>query len=549
MHQQEYDYQQTSIPSDPVADQATGSIDPRVYPFRAEFQRKILKLAITTPLLQDLPGLFASRFFGLLDGNQQSKPPCQLLAEIVERFTAAHPKERLDLVTMEELVREAAPKIKPAQREVFLAEWEALRSLEVPDPTYVTERFRQWAKDTALATAVIQSTVLIEQAQYRGKPIDSRAIRRLVEEAEQVGAGPGIGYRVVYPGEIIRRPGIDPEACVIKPILGVQEIALFVGSRGVGKGWIGLQTAFELAYGRPWLGSGRWPVPQPHRVLYVDFEASPRLMKQRLLFLQRSYQGPCPPGGAVLLPDPDTPFTDLRVVRGSRGDIDWSAVDTWVHIIQQAQVQVVILDPWACLHSVNENDNTLQRVVHDALRAIRVRTGCTMWIMHHRSFKAPRQGDGREVQFERGQYDLGARGASAIEDGADVVINLQRFIKHDLFTLRFDKVRGGETPSRIPILRRSSHTMTYSLESGQTERVPSGAVIGVLENLGGFAPKSETLAQEIMKQQGCGRNAALNAMDDAKEQGLVEKVSLGAGKPTEWRLLSRLPQRKETPQE
>ena len=154
------------------------------YPFNENFQRQILALTLRSTLLRDLPGCFHSRFFG---ADQRLKSPMQLLAEIIERFALRYQGERIDAAVMDELVRQQAQRMKPAERHQFEAEWGTIRSLEVANPDYVMDRMRWWARDQAIRKAITQSSELIGASVDSGKEIDIAAIQKLVEQASGVG--------------------------------------------------------------------------------------------------------------------------------------------------------------------------------------------------------------------------------------------------------------------------------------------------------------------------------------------------------------------------
>ncbi len=191
-------------PGEPTTTEAS-----RVYPFDQAFQRKVIRLAITGEFLQQAPDCFQSRFFGPRDGNRQLKTPHQHLAEVVERFIKDHPAEHPDLATMDELVKVLASRFKPAQRQQVEDEWQAIRNLEIPDPSHTINRAKQWAQDTTMEMAVEQSAVLIGRSHDTGRPIDRPKILRLVEEAMKVGDA----QQLAEPGQL-QIPPFPQEAYV-----------------------------------------------------------------------------------------------------------------------------------------------------------------------------------------------------------------------------------------------------------------------------------------------------------------------------------------------
>jgi len=63
---------------------------------------------------------------------------------------------------------------------------------------------------------------------------------------------------------------LPPEEWVIEPMIATKHSAMVFGPRGCGKTWVSLGIAAAAASGKPLFG--RWTVPKPHTVCYIDGE-------------------------------------------------------------------------------------------------------------------------------------------------------------------------------------------------------------------------------------------------------------------------------------
>ncbi len=212
--------------------------------WQPDFERKILKLAATTPLLQR-PGVFRACYVE----NPARKP----IAEAIERFHGEHPAEVPGLVTIDQLVETVAARKKPEMARAICGEWRAIRAIEIPDPGAMASIVSGWACRQAVAAGLVQVATILE----RGGDLNqlTQPMRAALEEAEAIRQPPGAA-RLLTPDEIL---ALDLAATfpVIDPLLPPQGLLLLAAQRGTGKGWMGLQSAFELAHGRKWLGDLR----------------------------------------------------------------------------------------------------------------------------------------------------------------------------------------------------------------------------------------------------------------------------------------------------
>src|SRR5262245_18882979 len=84
--------------------------------------------------------------------------------------------------------------------------------------------------------------------------------------------------------QIITEP-IPPVDWLVEPLMAQGNRVVVYGEFGSYKSWTLLDLALHLAGGRPWLG--RFPVPSPRRVLYVDEEMAQPELRRRIQQLAR----------------------------------------------------------------------------------------------------------------------------------------------------------------------------------------------------------------------------------------------------------------------
>lgn len=160
------------------------------YDFGESFQRKIIALAVRSDLMVRAPSAFRADFFG---SKSKTQSPRRRLARIVEDFAKEYRNERPGNETMDELVREEAARLKPEERASLEEEWREVRSIEVPDPRHVVDRVRWWARDAALANAIMTAADVVESVRRSGRQDDLREVRKVIDEALRVGETEGRG--------------------------------------------------------------------------------------------------------------------------------------------------------------------------------------------------------------------------------------------------------------------------------------------------------------------------------------------------------------------
>lgn len=157
------------------------------YPFGDDFQRKILILAVRSNLVAETNGAFQAQFFGSSDAASDAKPPRQIIAEIIEKFTSSS-NERPGVSTMDELIRERSSILRPQIKSQLENEWELVKDTEVSDPEYVTSRVCAWARNIGTLGAFVRGGKAIQDALKTGSEIDLQSVMADVSKYASVGS-------------------------------------------------------------------------------------------------------------------------------------------------------------------------------------------------------------------------------------------------------------------------------------------------------------------------------------------------------------------------
>ncbi len=188
--------------------------------FAPEFLRKVLALAIRTGLHQQVPGaLDPGNFSGLVEGRGPS--PRQRLAQILARFEQQSPTEWPGNETMEQLVQQERRRLRPEEAQALQDEWEIIRDLQIPDPTFVEQEVREWHERMVFQRGLLHAADLFQQ----GRPIDEIRVdlQQTLRTTDPAGSSeegmpheafPELDPAALYglAGEFVKRVAPDSEA-------------------------------------------------------------------------------------------------------------------------------------------------------------------------------------------------------------------------------------------------------------------------------------------------------------------------------------------------
>ncbi len=156
---------------------------------------------------------------------------------------------------------------------------------------------------------------------------------------------------------------------LVPGLIPVQGAIIVGGQEGVGKSWLALDLAVSASRGLPWLGA----LPtRASRVLYLDEESSPQLLKRRLSRLLKGQEAP----GAEAL--------EFRVGAGVNfSDPLW--LDSFAESLRRKPVDLVIVDSLVRSHRGEENSSTELAKIFGAVKRLISDHGISMLFLDHES--------------------------------------------------------------------------------------------------------------------------------------------------------------------
>jgi hypothetical protein len=205
-----------------------------------------------------------------------------------------------------------------------------------------------------------------------------------------------------------------PESCILE----------LIGRRGKKKSIIAMRMAIDIATGSYFL-LPEWKAT-PHQVIYADMENPIQLIKKRLKLMSENDN------------IPNLSF----LLRQDIMSIDIEKEEHMTELAELVKDKVIVFDTLSKIHKRDENSNPHMNIVFGHLLTLARQHAKAIILLHH-------QGKGE---------NLGGRGASAIEDNPDIVIEISsddNFVNH-----KCTKHRDG---------RESDYTKLLSIEF--TERI------------------------------------------------------------------------------
>lgn len=210
------------------------------------------------------------------------------------------------------------------------------------------------------------------------------------------------------------------------PILGddlldVEGLMEIVGPTEVGKSYLALQLAMDLASGKSFLG--RITVTRPFKVLLVQAEIGRQRFRGRVAKLWTNY--------------PAEFSANLRTITAAHLKLDTPEGRLQMEReIMEHEIEVLIIDPLKCFHDKEENSNTGMDKVFSIFRRLRS-NGLAIVFTHHD--RKPSESYGKKPILE-------SRGASVITDRPDTILALSKQTSRDKgdVQLTFAKMRNHE---------------------------------------------------------------------------------------------------------
>ncbi len=193
---------------------------------------------------------------------------------------------------------------------------------------------------------------------------------------------------------------LEPEPPeLVEGVLRRGELAALAAPRAIGKTFVGLNMAAQLATGEGHL-FGRLAIRRPARVLYLQGELDRWGSQERWFGLYGVTDIAQLAGQAPQIPRVAETFDPVRIrtiTRRNTIKIDGQTmVDEYVDAVIDPRIEatirnegidVVIVDPWAVYFAGKENSNDEVEAALAQLRAITLRTGVAWVVIHHISAK------------------------------------------------------------------------------------------------------------------------------------------------------------------
>lgn len=277
---------------------------------------------------------------------------------------------------------------------------------------------------------------------------------------------------------------------IAENLLVYQGLHYIAAASGHGKSWLGIDLAIACAGGRPWCNF----IPtEAVNVLYINEEI---LLEK---FWQRFYK----------MHDTDLP--NLHIIQKKMTKIDKDAhVKRLVNYIKEHSIQLVIIDTFVRIHSMDENDNSAVAKLYDRFQEL-IDAGAAVVILHHNKKVTP--GTVMNQDAMRGASDLAAQ--------ADLVLTVLHDIDEKTYDVRTVKHRHVGEDDWVNFIYKIRNHEDGSLE---LERIATpGDETELLDRIVQYVadhpgkPKSG-IADGVRKN----RNSVWDAIDDAVELQLIE---------------------------
>jgi AAA domain len=299
---------------------------------------------------------------------------------------------------------------------------------------------------------------------------------------------------------LVQQPVTAPS--LVEPgLLPAQGILFFGGEPKSGKSILVANLALSLAAGVDRLG---FPIPAPRRVLVCQFELPLAQFVARLSTMRRAL------GTAAdhrLLVDTRAAGHLLSTAQG---------VNHFLSVAQQAQAEVIILDPLYSTHDQDENDTRAMAALCQALLRLRDNTGAALIVIHH-----------VRKTINRGEIGSAFRGSSALHAVGDTYVLVTPVASLQLPTLELRFQFRYAAPQAPRLLQLNPQTLWFagagpiSPPPAPGRKVETQDVRQVLARCGQV--RYTQLRQEIMQQTNCSKRTAQLAIAQAAQQGLIRQ--------------------------
>ena len=255
--------------------------------------------------------------------------------------------------------------------------------------------------------------------------------------------------------DLFKNRPLDHPSIIGPSILPERGSLLLVGKTGIGKSVLAFDIAFSLVLGRGLFGAMRkkkdgaqgkdcFPVYRSCRVLYIDTELGPSGCHERLQhFYPRHVAGLSLDGQLSFVTGEPKPL----LFHNRRAD---KPLDNLDKLIEEVKPDVIIPDPLASFHEVDENESVMN-VILGNLKRLQHKYGVAVILPHHETDKEL-YSEGRRVPKE--DSTARARGHSSITAWADTVLRVtcdDETAKYTFLHLAWVKTRHGGRPRPLSL--------------------------------------------------------------------------------------------------
>lgn len=259
---------------------------------------------------------------------------------------------------------------------------------------------------------------------------------------------------------------------------------------GSGKSWLGIDLAIACASGRPWCN---FIETNPAKVLYINEEINLKQFWGRFCMMHPS----------------DIP--NLHIIQKQNTKLDKSYhVDALVKYIKQHEIQLVVVDTFVRVHSMDENDNGAVAKLYDRFQEL-IDAGAAVVALHHNKKLAP--GVAITQDTMRGASDLAAQ--------ADMVLSINHDIEAKTYDVRTVKHRHIGEDDWVHFVYRlnTDEPGTIALEQVTTAGGETEILDRVAQYVADNPGKTKSGICDGLKKN---RNLVWETVDEAVELQLIE---------------------------
>jgi archaellum biogenesis ATPase FlaH len=252
--------------------------------------------------------------------------------------------------------------------------------------------------------------------------------------------------------ELLRRDFEDNQ-WVIKRLIPFPGITIISGSPGSYKTWLTQAIAISVAEGKPFLGKFR--VPNPGKVLFIDKENHLKLIKKRFQMLNSSSE---------------------RIIYST--DQEWridksTDISCLINSIEKINPQLVVFDSLLRIHRKDENSASEMSEVFEGLNKVK-NTDTAILLTHHHRKSYSNQPSGKTEQM-RGSSDILAAIDSHIavepKSGGSKLLFHQNKLRQDTAIEPFEVNVQTEKNDEQEVLRGFDFAGQHSFGTSRSEEV------------------------------------------------------------------------------